>query len=61
MRDKDRLNLLKEVAGTTVYEERRNESLKIIQETKSKQDQIAVSFYVCRCISIHLNADFKTK
>lgn len=45
MKDKDRLNLLKEVAGTTVYEERRAESLKIIQETKSKQDQIAVYNY----------------
>eukprot|EP01041_Mallomonas_annulata_P001154 gene1154-2235_t len=40
MKDKDRLNLLKEVAGTTVYEERRRESLKIMQETASKQEQI---------------------
>jgi structural maintenance of chromosome 3 (chondroitin sulfate proteoglycan 6) len=40
MKDKDRLELLKEVAGTTVYEERRAESLKITQETTSKQSQI---------------------
>ena len=33
MKDKDRLNLLKEVAGTTVYEERRTESLRILQDT----------------------------
>ena len=31
MKDDDRLQLLKEVAGTRVYEERRQESLKIIQ------------------------------
>lgn len=43
MKDKDRLELLKEVAGTTVYEERRAESLKITQETLSKQDQINVT------------------
>lgn len=40
MKDKDRLELLKEVAGTTVYEDRRNESIKITQETTSKQEQI---------------------
>jgi structural maintenance of chromosome 3 (chondroitin sulfate proteoglycan 6) len=43
MKDKDRLNLLKEVAGTTVYEERRAESLKIMEETTKKQEQITVS------------------
>jgi structural maintenance of chromosome 3 (chondroitin sulfate proteoglycan 6) len=42
MKDQDRLNLLKEVAGTTVYEERRSESLKIMQETANKQEQITV-------------------
>ena len=40
MKDKDRLNLLKEVAGTTVYEERRTETLKIMQETATKKQQI---------------------
>jgi structural maintenance of chromosome 3 (chondroitin sulfate proteoglycan 6) len=33
MKDAERLDLLKEVAGTNVYEERRQESLKIIEET----------------------------
>lgn len=42
MKDQDRLNLLKEVAGTTVYEERRSESLRIMQETSNKQEQITV-------------------
>lgn len=32
-RDVDRLQLLKEVAGTRVYEEHREESLKIMRET----------------------------
>jgi structural maintenance of chromosome 3 (chondroitin sulfate proteoglycan 6) len=41
MRDVDRLDLLKEVAGTTVYEERRAESLKILQDTATKQERIA--------------------
>jgi structural maintenance of chromosome 3 (chondroitin sulfate proteoglycan 6) len=43
MKDEDRLNLLKEVAGTTVYEERRSESIRIMQETSNKQEQIMVS------------------
>ena len=42
MKDKDRLELLKEVAGTTVYDERRAESLKIIQDSVTKQVQINV-------------------
>jgi structural maintenance of chromosome 3 (chondroitin sulfate proteoglycan 6) len=37
MRDTDYLDLLKEVAGTKVYEERRKESLKLMDETKGKQ------------------------
>lgn len=40
MKDKDRLKLLKEVAGTTVYEERRAESIKIMQDAASKQEKI---------------------
>jgi structural maintenance of chromosome 3 (chondroitin sulfate proteoglycan 6) len=40
MKDKDRLNLLKEVAGTTIYEERRSESIKIMEETASKQSKV---------------------
>ncbi|KAF6167276.1 hypothetical protein GIB67_043137 [Kingdonia uniflora] len=33
MKDSERLDLLKEIGGTRVYEERRRESLKIMQET----------------------------
>ncbi|KAJ5280739.1 Chromosome segregation protein SudA [Penicillium angulare] len=40
MKDSERLVLLKEVAGTQVYEARRSESLKIMQETNSKRSKI---------------------
>ncbi|KAM0788840.1 hypothetical protein ACM66B_002925 [Microbotryomycetes sp. NB124-2] len=39
-KDADRLNLLKEVAGTKVYEERRAESTKIMEETNVKRQKI---------------------
>ncbi|GAA5985596.1 hypothetical protein JCM5350_007149 [Sporobolomyces pararoseus] len=39
-KDLDRLLLLKEVAGTKVYEERRNESTKIMNETNLKRERI---------------------
>ncbi|OQE04124.1 hypothetical protein PENSOL_c001G10192 [Penicillium solitum] len=40
MKDSERLVLLKEVAGTQVYEARRSESLKIMNETNSKRTKI---------------------
>ncbi|KAM1206163.1 hypothetical protein FF1_006838 [Malus domestica] len=40
MKDSERLDLLKEIGGTRVYEERRRESLKIMQETGNKIKQI---------------------
>jgi structural maintenance of chromosome 3 (chondroitin sulfate proteoglycan 6) len=40
MKDAERLNLLKEVAGTQVYEARRTESLKIMTETSNKRAKI---------------------
>lgn len=40
MKDSDRLGLLKEIAGTIVYEERKTESLKILAETSNKQAHI---------------------
>ncbi|KAJ5635791.1 RecF/RecN/SMC protein [Penicillium longicatenatum] len=40
MKDSERLVLLKEVAGTQVYEARRSESLKIMHETNSKRAKI---------------------
>ncbi|KAI9019796.1 putative chromosome segregation protein SudA [Hyaloraphidium curvatum] len=39
-KDHERLALLKEVAGTRVYEQRRQESLKIMEETESKRKKI---------------------
>lgn len=39
-RDSERLELLKEVAGTRVYEDHRQESLKILEETALKQTKI---------------------
>ena len=40
MKDRERLDLLKEVAGTSMYEKRREESLKIMRETKSRREKI---------------------
>lgn len=40
MKDAERLNVLKEVAGTQVYEARRTESLKIMTETNNKREKI---------------------
>jgi structural maintenance of chromosome 3 (chondroitin sulfate proteoglycan 6) len=40
MSDKHRLELLKEVAGTHVYEERRQEALQIMKETNNKREKI---------------------
>jgi structural maintenance of chromosome 3 (chondroitin sulfate proteoglycan 6) len=40
MKDSDRLGLLKEIAGTIVYEERKAESLKILLDTVNKQSHI---------------------
>ncbi|TPX67208.1 hypothetical protein SpCBS45565_g03913 [Spizellomyces sp. 'palustris'] len=39
-KDAERLQLLKEVAGTRIYEQRRMESLKIMEETDSKRSKI---------------------
>lgn len=38
--DAQRLKLLREVAGTRVYDERKEESMKILQETEGKVDKI---------------------
>ncbi len=40
MKDNERLTLLKDVAGTQVYEARRTESLKIMNETNNKRGKI---------------------
>ncbi|KAN0062775.1 Structural maintenance of chromosomes protein 3 [Thecaphora frezii] len=39
-KDHERLGLLKEVAGTRVYEQRRSESIKIIEDTDAKRAKI---------------------
>ncbi|WVO12564.1 hypothetical protein L204_100168 [Cryptococcus depauperatus] len=41
MSDRERLRLLKDVAGTEVYEQKRAESTRIMEETDSKKDKIA--------------------
>jgi structural maintenance of chromosome 3 (chondroitin sulfate proteoglycan 6) len=41
MSDRNRLELLKEVAGTRVYDERRDESLRIMDETDAKREKIS--------------------
>lgn len=40
MKDEERLDLLKEVAGTSVYEDKRRESLKIMDDANSKRENI---------------------
>ncbi|KAK9828108.1 hypothetical protein WJX81_005196 [Elliptochloris bilobata] len=40
MKDNERLELLKEIGGTKVYEERRRESLKILHDTDSRRQRI---------------------
>jgi structural maintenance of chromosome 3 (chondroitin sulfate proteoglycan 6) len=40
MKDVERLNLLKEISGTQVYENRRSDSLKLMQETDNKREKI---------------------
>mmetsp|Transcript_4427 Transcript_4427/g.13512 ORF Transcript_4427/g.13512 Transcript_4427/m.13512 type:complete len:1245 (-) Transcript_4427:26-3760(-) len=40
MKDAERLNLLKEVAGTKVYDERRKQSVEILNDTTSKKERI---------------------
>jgi structural maintenance of chromosome 3 (chondroitin sulfate proteoglycan 6) len=40
MRDAERLNLLKEVAGTKVYDDRRAQSVQILEDTETKKERI---------------------
>ncbi|KAI9657307.1 MAG: Structural maintenance of chromosomes protein 3 [Bathelium mastoideum] len=46
MKDKERLNLLKEVAGTQVYEARRAESLRIMEDSEHKREKTDESMNV---------------
>jgi chromosome segregation ATPase len=40
MKDSERIELLKEIGGTKVYEERCAESLKLMKETETRRQQI---------------------
>ena len=40
MHDEERLALLKEIGGTSVYEDKKRESLKVMDDNKSCRDQI---------------------
>jgi hypothetical protein len=46
MKDSARLELLKEVAGARVYDERREESLKIMKETGKSNKNVPLSFFL---------------
>jgi len=41
MKDEERLDLLKEIGGSKVYEDRRRESLRILQDADGRKRQIA--------------------
>lgn len=40
IKDEERLELLKEIGGTKVYEERRRDSLKVMHETEGRRNHI---------------------
>lgn len=40
IKDEERLELLKEIGGTKVYEERRRDSLKVMHETEGRRTHI---------------------
>jgi structural maintenance of chromosome 3 (chondroitin sulfate proteoglycan 6) len=59
MTDSERLDLLKEIGGTRVYEERRRESLKIMQDTGKSFLLFYLIFFLClfscyRCCYYHV-------
>lgn len=55
MKDSERLDLLKEIGGTRVYEERRRESLKIMQETGTLLSKFMLLEYQCCVANIFEN------
>jgi chromosome segregation ATPase len=44
--DSQRLKLLREVAGTRVYDERREESKAILKETEGKREKVHTVFFL---------------
>ena len=57
MKDHERLDLLKEIGGTKVYEERREESLKVMKETDGRRKRIEE---VVRCVAAAHASAFAT-
>lgn len=47
-KDAERLNLLKDVAGTQVYDQRRTESIKVMEDTQKKREEIDESLEFIR-------------
>ena len=47
IKDQERLELLKEIGGTKVYEERRRESLKVMHETEGRRQRIDEMVRTC--------------
>ena len=48
MKDNERLNVLKEIAGTKMYEQRRNETVRILEDTEQKRNKIDETLGVIR-------------
>ena len=49
IKDEERLELLKEIGGTKVYEERRRDSLKVMHETEGRRTHIEEVVSRTRC------------
>ena len=48
MKDNERLNVLKEIAGTEMYEQRRKETVRILEDTEQKRNKIDETLGVIR-------------
>ena len=55
MKDEERLDLLKEIGGSKVYEDRRKESLKVIQDADGRTQQIAELVGLGKTLFSHMN------
>ena len=58
IKDEERLELLKEIGGTKVYEERRRDSLKVMHETEGRRTHIEevvsrIHIACARVLSVH--------
>lgn len=57
MKDQERLDLLKEIGGTKVYEERREESLKVMKETEGRRkriEEVVGALLFCKALTASL-------